>query len=135
MLLARVWDGLPCQLPHQFGETFQETEKKLFQGSEKTLLGVGETPWAVGRKKTLPGRGSEKPRNPQPVDLFIRQFNASPLRCLWENDAGENVDVFQGGLGEQGDAFVPMLFRALVAVAGGRTSHGFLGRRQRVFTC
>ena len=51
---------------------------------------------------------------------FIRQFCASPSRYLWENDAGENVDIFQERAGNKGNPLVPMLFsfgqhRALVA--------------------
>ena len=41
-------------------------------------------------------------------------------RYLWENEVGENVDIFQGEGGEQGDPLMPMLFslgqhKALVA--------------------
>ena len=51
---------------------------------------------------------------------FIRQFYSTPSRYLWENEVGENVDIFQGEGGEQGDPLMPMLFslgqhRALVA--------------------
>ena len=51
---------------------------------------------------------------------FIRLFYSTPSRYLWENEVGENVDIFQGEGGEQGDPLMPMLFslgqhRALVA--------------------
>ena len=73
---------------------------------------------------------------------FIGLFCSTPSRYLWENEVGENVDIFRGEGGEEGDPIMPMLFQfgatsgpcgCQCCFAGGRTAHGILGRRPRFF--